>query len=119
MPRKSFLRGVGFGIVGGLVGTALMDIVMVLTFLIAGQPASTFFSLVGVRLGYGVLAGIAVHNLVGLTGGIVFSLLVLSVTPPRIDNKRKGYYWALAPERSPYPLAASRSPYGLISPYPA
>jgi hypothetical protein len=90
MPSKTFLRGVGFGIVGGLVGTALMDIVMVLTFIIAGQPASTFFSMVGERLGYGVSAGIAVHNLVGLTGGLVFSLLVLSITTFHIDNKRKG-----------------------------
>lgn len=88
--NRSFLRGIGFGIVGGLVGTALMDVVMVLTFLIAGQPAATFFSMVGERLGYGVLAGIAVHNLVGLTGGLVFSLLVMVVIPLRIDSRRKG-----------------------------
>jgi hypothetical protein len=88
--NKSVLRGVGFGIVGGIVGTVLMDIVMVLTFLIAGQPAATFFSMVGERLGYGVLAGIAVHNLVGLTGGFIFSLLVMIVVPLRIDSRRKG-----------------------------
>jgi hypothetical protein len=29
---KSILRGIGFGIIGGLGGTVLMDVVMVLTF---------------------------------------------------------------------------------------
>ncbi len=67
-----------------------MDIVMVLTFLIAGQPADTFFSMVGEKLGYGALVGILVHNLVGITGGIVFSLMVLNVKALRIDTMRKG-----------------------------
>jgi hypothetical protein len=84
---KSFLKGVGFGIVGGLGGTVLMDVVMVLTFLIAGQPADIFFSMVGEKLGYGALVGILVHNLVGLTGGFVFSVLVLSVKALRIDSR--------------------------------
>jgi hypothetical protein len=84
------LRGIGFGIVGGVVGTILMDIVMMLTFVIAGQPADTFFSMVGEKLGDGALAGVAVHNLVGLTGGFVFSLLVLNVKALRIDSRRKG-----------------------------
>jgi hypothetical protein len=87
---RIFHRGVGFGILGGLVGTILMDIVMVLTFLIAGQPADTFFSMVGEKFGYGTLVGIVVHNLVGITGGIVFSLLVLNIKALRIDSMRKG-----------------------------
>ena len=90
LVNKSFLRGIGFGIVGGVVGTVLMDIVMMLTFIIAGQPADTFFSMVGEKLGDGPLVGILVHNLVGLTGGIVFSLLVLYVKALRIDSRRKG-----------------------------
>jgi hypothetical protein len=83
-------RGVGFGILGGFLGTVLMDIVMVLTFLIAGQPADTFFSMVGEKLGYGALVGILVHNLIGISGGIVFSLLVLNIKALRIDSMRKG-----------------------------
>lgn len=90
MVEKSFLRGVGFGILGGLVGTFLMDIVMMLTFIIAGEPADTFFSMVGEKLGDGPLLGVLIHNLVGLTGGIVFSLLVLNVRALRIDSRRKG-----------------------------
>jgi hypothetical protein len=102
--NRSLLRGIGFGMVGGLIGTALMDMVMVLTFLIAGQPAATFFSLVGEKLGYGVLAGIAAHNLVGLTGGLVFSLLVLTIMPLRIDSRRKGLLLGLGAGALTIPL---------------
>jgi hypothetical protein len=87
---RSFLRGVGFGLIGGISGTFLMDIVMVLTFVIAGQPPDTFFSMVGEKLGYGALAGVLVHNLVGLTGGFVFSLLVLNVKALSVESRRKG-----------------------------
>ncbi len=88
--NRSLLTGVGFGIIGGLVGTILMDIVMMVTFLIAGQPADTFFSMVGEKFGYGAWLGILVHNLVGITGGIVFSLMVLNIKALRIDSMRKG-----------------------------
>jgi hypothetical protein len=104
MPNRSFLRGVGFGIVGGLVGTFLMDVVMVLTFLIAGQPADAFFSMVGEKLGDGALVGIMVHNLVGLTGGIVFALLVLNVKALRIDSRRKGLVLGIAAGAITIPL---------------
>ena len=90
MPSVSLRRIVSFGIAGGLVGTALMDIVLVLTFVLAGGPADAFFSTVGERLGDGALAGLAVHNLVGLTGGFVFSLLVSFLKPLHIDSWRKG-----------------------------
>jgi hypothetical protein len=93
---ESFLRGVGFGAIGGVVGTVLMDIVMMLTFLIAGLPADTFFSMVGEKLGDGASVGVLVHNLVGLSGGIAFSLLVLSVKALRIDSLRKGLALGLA-----------------------
>ena len=42
---KQLLLGVGLGILGGLVGTLIMDVVMMLTFLMAGQPATAFFSM--------------------------------------------------------------------------
>jgi hypothetical protein len=101
---KSFFKGVGFGIIGGLGGTVLMDVVMVLTFLIAGQPADAFFSMVGEKLGYGALVGIAVHDLVGLTGGFFFSLLVLNIKALRIDSRRKGLLFGIAAGALTIPL---------------
>jgi hypothetical protein len=87
---NKFLRGVGFGMVGGLIGTILMDIVMMLTFVIVGQSPTTFFTMVGEKLGYGALAGIVIHNLVGITGGFVFSVMVQVVRPLHIESMRKG-----------------------------
>ncbi len=101
---KLFLRGIAFGIIGGLAGTVLMDIVMVLTFLVAGMPADTFFSMVGEKLGDGALVGILVHNLVGLTGGIVFSLLVLTIKALRIDSMGKGIALGIAAGAVTIPL---------------
>ena len=104
VPFKIFHRGVGFGILGGFLGTVLMDIVMVLTFLIAGQPAETFFSMVGEKFGYGSLVGILVHNLVGITGGIVFSLLVLNIKALHIDTMSKGLLLGIAAGAVTIPL---------------
>jgi hypothetical protein len=101
---KYFLRGVGFGIIGGLAGTFLMDVVMMLTFIITGLPADTFFSMVGEKFGYGALVGIGVHNLVGLTGGIVFSLLVMTIKSLRIDSTRKGLMLGIAAGAITIPL---------------
>jgi ethanolamine transporter EutH len=79
----------------GLIGTVLMDIVGA-TFLVAGMAADTFFSMVGEKLGYGTLVGILVHNLVGITGGIVFSVLVQTIKVLRIDSMRKGLLLGIA-----------------------
>jgi hypothetical protein len=104
MLNESLLRGVGFGIIGGLVGTILMDMVMMLTFFFAGQPMDAFFSMVGEKLGYGNLAGVVVHNLVGMTGGIVFSLMVLNIVVLRIDSRRKGLLLGIAAGAVTIPL---------------
>ncbi|MBE3050229.1 hypothetical protein IMZ48_48580, partial [Candidatus Bathyarchaeota archaeon] len=78
MLDREFLKGIGFGLVGGVVGTILMDIVMVATFLMVGEQWDTFFTMVGEKFGGGAVIGIALHNVVGLTGGFVFALAVLS-----------------------------------------
>ena len=102
--NRLLLKGVGFGIIGGLVGTILMDIVMMVTFLIAGQPADTFFSMVGEKFGYGTLVGILVHNLVGITGGIVFSIMVVTIKALRIQSMRKGLALGIAAGAVTIPL---------------
>jgi hypothetical protein len=96
MLDKDFLRGIEFGLVGGVVGTILMDIVMVATFLIVGAPWDTFFTMVGEKFGDGAVIGIALHNVVGLTGGFVFALAVLSIRALRIESRRKGLAFGIA-----------------------
>lgn len=76
--------------VGGIVGTMLMDTVIVTTFLIMDQPGDTFFVMVGDKLGQGPAVGIALHNLIGLSVGFLFAMLVMNVKVLKIDTRRKG-----------------------------
>lgn len=84
------LKGIGFGLIGGFIGTALMDTVIVMTLLAAGEPADAFFTAVGEKLGQGAALGIALHNMIGISVGFIFALLVLNVRMLKIDTKRKG-----------------------------
>jgi hypothetical protein len=90
MTTRNRFRIVEFGIVGGLVGTCLMDAVMIVTFLMVGENADAFFSAVGEKLGGGALLGVAVHMCIGTTGGFTFSLLVISFKALDISSVRRG-----------------------------
>jgi hypothetical protein len=89
LDRRS-VRGIAFGLVGGFVGTALMDTIIVATFLLIDQPGDTFFVMVGDRLGQGPAVGIALHNLIGLSVGFLFAVVVLNVKVLNVDTTRKG-----------------------------
>ncbi len=90
MTVRDRLRILEFGLVGGLVGTFLMDAVMIATFLMAGEKADFFFSAVGEKLGGGALTGVAVHMCVGTAGGLVFSFLVITSKALDISSIRRG-----------------------------
>ncbi len=90
MTVRNRLQIIEFGLVGGLVGTFLMDAVMIATFLLAGEKADVFFSAVGEKLGGGSLIGVAVHMCIGTTGGFIFSLLVISFKALDISSIRRG-----------------------------
>jgi len=90
MTVSNRLRIIEFGLVGGLVGTFLMDAVMIATFLLAGEKADVFFSAVGEKLGGGALIGVAVHMSIGTTGGFIFSFLVISFKALDISSIRRG-----------------------------
>jgi len=90
MTVRNRLQIIELGLIGGLVGTFLMDAVMIATFLLAGEKADIFFSAVGERLGGGALVGAAVHMCVGTTGGFIFSLLVISFKALDISSMRRG-----------------------------
>ncbi len=93
---RSSLRIVGLGIIGGLVGTILMDIVMMVTFVAVDESWDLFFTMVGTKLGGGPIIGIALHNAVGMTGGFIFSLLVINVPVFEITSMKKGLLLGLA-----------------------
>jgi len=52
VPKDSAIKVVGSGY-RGLGGTVLMDIVMMITFILAGARADLFFDMVGEQLGDG------------------------------------------------------------------
>jgi hypothetical protein len=72
------------------MGTVLMDVVIVITFLIAGLSGDGFFAMVGEKLGQGPSVGIALHNVIGLSVGFLFAVVVLNVSAFAIDTKKKG-----------------------------
>ena len=98
------LKGIGFGLVGGLLGTILMDIVMMITFVSVGERADMFFTLVGERLGDGALLGITLHCIVGMTGGFVFALLVLKVRALELTTIKRGLVFGVAAGAITIPL---------------
>lgn len=84
------LKGIGLGLVGGLAGTILMDVVMMVTFISVGERADTFFTMVGERLGDGAVLGIMLHDVIGMTGGFIFALLVLRIDALALTTINRG-----------------------------
>ncbi len=92
---------VAWGGAGGLLGTAVMDLVIVGFFAAAGMPpglvysfigdlAQQFFLRIGIGVSGGVLLGALVHFLLGLVLGAVFGLAVSRVRRLRLDSVVKG-----------------------------
>ncbi len=96
MWNRTVIMAIGLGILGGLVGTLLMDAVMITTFVSVGEPADLFFSAVGEKLGGGAIIGVGLHNLIGMTGGLIFSVAVLNLDALTIHTMKKGVVLGLA-----------------------
>jgi hypothetical protein len=96
LTRISLARGVGWGLIGGLAGTMVMDLCLMGALSAVGLPALSCFSIVGdtvARLvSRGGLAmtgdiptGAAAHYLIGPAAGAVYGALVA-----RVDAFRAG-----------------------------
>ncbi|MCU0851844.1 MAG: hypothetical protein MUC90_01105 [Thermoplasmata archaeon] len=82
--------GVMFGLVGGLVGTVLMDVAMMIIFVSVGERPDMFFAMVGEKVGGTAVLGLAIHNIIGASGGFVFSLIVLNISALELTSVGKG-----------------------------
>ncbi len=80
---SSLLRGLGWGLLGGLAGTLVMDLLLMGALLVFGQPAGLCFSIVGdtvasflalfgAQIAGGVPTGVVTHYVVGPLFGILF-----------------------------------------------
>jgi hypothetical protein len=106
MIRVTFARGVVLGLVGGLVGTIMMDIVCIGAFLVVGLPAvvsfstigdtaAGFFSMIGLNMAGGVPLGTAMHYLIGPVLGVIFGAAVSQVDAFQVDSMKKGIVFGI------------------------
>jgi len=102
----SFARGLWWGLVGGLAGTAIMDLVLMGALSALGSPALTCFSIVGntvarffsiraVGMGDAIQLGIATHYLVGPLIGAIFGAVVAQVGALRVNTLKKSILLAI------------------------
>jgi hypothetical protein len=84
----SFIKRLGWGFLGGLAGTLVMDILLMGALLALGQPAVMCFSIVGdtvarfltlfgAQIAGGVPTGVVTHYVVGPLFGILFGTVVM------------------------------------------
>jgi hypothetical protein len=87
VQRAPLARGLGWGLIGGLIGTMVMDILLMgillavgqsvlLCFSIVGDTVSRFFSMFGMPITGGFPTGVAAHYLIGPLVGIIFGTAV-------------------------------------------
>lgn len=100
MTEVKVASGIKLGLIGGLVGSVVMDLVMLGTFSMTGEPAGVFFafigeaaaaflSMIGISVGGGyILIGAGLHYVIGLVLGIIFVGIV-----SRVDALRAAAVW--------------------------
>ncbi len=100
------VRGMGWGLIGGLAGTLVMDLVLMgalstvglptLTcFSIVGNTAARFFWTLGIEMAGGVPLGVATHYLIGPVVGVIFGAASAQVDALRADTLKKGIVLAV------------------------
>jgi hypothetical protein len=105
-PSDSIWRGLGWGSIGGLTGTLVMNLVLmaalsgvglpVLTgFSIIGNTAARFFSILGIQMTGGVPLGAAVYYLLGPGIGALYGAAVTQVHALRVDTLKKSIILAV------------------------
>jgi hypothetical protein len=106
LTQISIAKAMGWGLIGGLAGTMVMDLVLIRGLSAAGLPAFTcfsivgdtvarFFSMLGIEMAGGVPTGAATHYLIGPVVGVIFGILVTQVDALRADTLIKSIFLAV------------------------
>jgi uncharacterized membrane protein YagU involved in acid resistance len=95
-----------------MIGTLVMDIVVIIEYIITGEPLNTSFVLYGALIGAGVWIGFVLHVLFGSALGILFGLLISRFDLLRIDSMGKGLWVGLVAGLITIPLGCI--PFALI-----
>ncbi len=99
-------RGIGWGMIGGLTGTMLMDLLLMGGLIAAGLPAlscfsivgetvARFFSLLGIQLAGFVPLGVVTHYLVGPLVGAIFGAAISRFAVLQVNSLKKGIAMAV------------------------
>jgi hypothetical protein len=94
------MKGLGWGILGGLTGTLGMDLLLIAALLVVGQPAvlcfsivgdtiSCIFAVLGAQIAGGVATGVVTHYVIGPVIGAIFGLVVTRVKALRVYSLKK------------------------------
>jgi hypothetical protein len=106
ITSNSLLRGLGWGLIGGLAGTLIMDLVLMGALSAFGLPALTCFSIVGstvarffsiqsMEMARAIQMGIATHYLVGPLFGAIFGAVVAQANALRVNTLKKSILLAV------------------------
>jgi len=98
--RGSRSRGLIVGLIGGLVATIVIDVITILVmpliglpadngFVIIGDTAARFFSLLGPKVNGGAALGAGLHYVIGLVLGALFGAGVTRIPALRLTSTRK------------------------------
>jgi hypothetical protein len=90
-----------FGSIGGVVGTFVMDLFGLalilalggpasISFVIIGDAAAAFFSMLGIAIPGGTPLGAILHYLIGLVFGGILGVAVSRISILRVDSMKKG-----------------------------
>ena len=96
----SISRGLGWGLLGGLAGTLVMDLVLMgalsalgspalACFSIVGNTVARFFSMDGVEATRTILMGVATHYIVGPVIGAIYGMAVARIKTLRVHTLKK------------------------------
>lgn len=100
ITHATLAKGMGWGLVGGLIGTLVMDLILMgalsavglqalSCFSIVGDTGARFFSILGIEMAGGVPLGVATHYSVGPVVGAIFGAVVAQVHALRVDTLKK------------------------------
>ena len=99
-PSNHFLKGLGWGLIGGLTGTIGMDMVLMGSFSAFGLPALTcfsiigntiasFFSVKGMEMARAIQIGVATHYFIGPLIGALFGMSAVRIKCLRVRSMKK------------------------------
>ena len=103
MRNDTLTKAIVWGLIGGFVGTIIMDLIMAGLFLVVGMPidliysfigdvAQSFFLRIGVDVAGGIALGAVIHFFLGLVLGALFGVVVTKIRALRLTSLKKGVW---------------------------